>query len=94
MFAAALDGNDRAELIGESTIGRAGVQKLVKLPENRGLWLTYVRYLGPSGKAIHGQGLTPDMEVAEPDVEFGTPAATSDPALDAALGKLAGKKAA
>ncbi|MBA3296905.1 MAG: PDZ domain-containing protein [Acidobacteria bacterium] len=94
VFAAALDGNDRAELIGESTIGRAGVQKLVKLPENRGLWLTYARYLGPSGKAIHGQGLTPDEAVAEPDVEFGAPAATSDPVLDAALGKLAGKKAA
>ena len=32
VFAAALKGNKRAELVGEHTIGRAGVQKLVKLP--------------------------------------------------------------
>lgn len=94
VFAAALDGNNRAELIGESTIGRAGVQKLVRLPENRGLWLTYARYLNPAGKAIHGVGLTPDLEVAEPDVEFGAPAPTTDPVLDAALTRIPRKRAA
>jgi carboxyl-terminal processing protease len=52
LFAAALKGNKRAELIGEHTIGRAGLQKLVKLPENRGLWLTYARYFRPEGKTI------------------------------------------
>lgn len=52
VFAAALNGNKRAELIGEHTIGRAAVQKLVKLPENRGLWLTYARYYRPDGNAI------------------------------------------
>ena len=33
VFAAALDGNKRADLVGEHTIGRAAAQKLVKLPE-------------------------------------------------------------
>src|SRR6185503_5970325 len=47
VFAAALDGNKRADLVGERTLGRAALQKLVKLPENRGLWLTYARYLTP-----------------------------------------------
>jgi len=94
VFASALDGNNRADLIGEHTIGRAGLQKLVKLPENRGLWLTYARYLNPAGKAIHGVGLTPDVEVAEPDVEFGAPASTTDPILDAAVARLTAKKAA
>lgn len=94
VFAAALDGNDRAELIGEHTIGRAALQKLVKLPENRGLWLTYARFLTPSGKSIHGAGLKPDVEVNEPDVEFGAPAPTTDPVLDAALARLAARKAA
>ena len=42
LFTAALNDNNRAELIGERTLGRAGIQKLVKLPEGRGLWLTYV----------------------------------------------------
>lgn len=92
VFAAALDGNKRADLIGEHTLGRAGVQKLVKLPENRGLWLTYAKYLAPGGEPIHGKGLTPDVAVEEPDVEFGAPAPEKDPVLDAALEKL--KKAA
>jgi len=94
VFAAALDGNNRADLIGEHTIGRAGLQKLVKLPENRGLWLTYARYLNPTGKAIHGVGLVPDVPVEEPDVEFGAPAPTTDPILDAAIARITAKKAA
>jgi carboxyl-terminal processing protease len=94
VFAAALDGNNRTELIGEHTIGRAGLQKLVKLPENRGLWLTYARYLNPAGKSIHGVGLAPDVDVQEPDVEFGAPAPATDPILDAAIARLTAKKAA
>ena len=75
MFAAALEGNKRAELVGEHTLGRAGMQKLVQLPENRGLWLTYARYLTPSGESIQGKGLKPDVEVEDTDVtDFGTPA--------------------
>lgn len=88
IFAAALDGNNRAELVGEHTLGRAGVQKLVKLPENRGLWLTYAKYLAPGGDAIQGKGLTPDVPMDEPDVEFGAPAPEKDPVLDAALARL------
>src|SRR3954470_23933246 len=94
VFAAALDGNKRADLVGERTLGRAGMQKLVKLPENRGLWLTYARYLTPSGESIQGKGLKPDVEVEDSDVaEFGAPVADTDPILDAALARAA-KKAA
>ncbi len=87
LFAAALDGNSRADLIGERTLGRAGVQKLVKLPENRALWLTYARYLTPAGQPIHGRGLQPDVVVEEPDVEFGATAPPTDPILDSALAR-------
>ena len=88
VFAAALEGNKRAELVGEHTIGRAAVQKLVKLPENRGLWLTYQRYFHPSGEPLHGPGLKPTVEVAEPDVDFGAPPPAADAILDAALERL------
>jgi carboxyl-terminal processing protease len=44
LFAAALRDNKRADLVGERTLGRAGLQRLVKLPEGRGLWLTYAQY--------------------------------------------------
>ena len=94
IFAAALDGNRRADLVGEHTLGRAAIQKLVKLPENRGLWLTYSRYLTPSGESIQGKGLKPDVEVEDNDVaDFGVAASDTDPILDAALARVA-KKAA
>jgi carboxyl-terminal processing protease len=94
LFAAALSGNKRGDLVGERTLGRAGIQKLVRLPENRGLWLTYARYLTPSGDPIHGKGLKPGVEVEDIDVtEFGAPAPDKDPILDAAIAR-AGKKAA
>jgi carboxyl-terminal processing protease len=94
LFAAALDGNKRAELVGERTLGRAGLQKLVKLPEYRGLWLTYARYLTPDGEPIHGRGLEPDVQVEEPDVEFGAAAPEQDVILDAALERLRTRPAA
>ncbi len=96
VFAAALIDNKRATLVGERTIGRAGLQKLVKLPDGSALWMTWARYMSPSGTAIHGTGLTPSVEVEEPEVEFGQPAPTKDPILDKALEQFtsATKKAA
>ena len=91
LFAAALDGNDRAQLVGERTLGRAGIQKLVKLPESRALWLTYARYLTPKGEPIHGRGLPPDVQVEDPDVEFGAAQGPNDPILDAALERIKAK---
>jgi carboxyl-terminal processing protease len=96
IFTAALSGNKRAEVIGERTNGRAGIQKLVRLPEGHGLWLTYASYLTPTGEAIHEKGLKPSTEVEEPDVEFGSAPdpAKGDPILEKALEKFAVKTAA
>jgi carboxyl-terminal processing protease len=94
VFAAALDGNDRAALIGDRTLGRAGRQRLVKLPDGSGLWLTHVRYLTPKGEQIQEKGLTPDVEVDQPDVDFGAEPPATDATLEKALEYLAQKKAA
>ena len=94
LFASALVGNRRADLIGERTIGRAAQQKLVKLPDGSGLWLTTTRYLTPAGEPLHEKGLEPTVLVDQPDVEFGQPAPTDDPVLDKALERVAAKKAA
>jgi carboxyl-terminal processing protease len=94
LFASALAGNKRAELVGEHTIGRAATQKLIKLPNGSGLWLTTTRYLTPSGTPLHERGLEPSVAVEEPDVEFGQPAPTADPVLEKALERTAQKKAA
>lgn len=94
LFASALAGNQRADLIGERTIGRTAVQKLIKLPDGSGLWLSTMRYLTPSGAPLHEKGLEPTVAVEEPDVEFGAPAPTTDPILDKALEHLGVKQAA
>ena len=73
VFAAALAGNKRATLIGERTLGRAARQKLVRLPDGSALMLTHLIYLTPASVAIHEKGLTPDVAVEQPDVDFGQP---------------------
>jgi len=93
IFVAALTGNKRADTIGEHTIGRAGTQELVKLPDGSALWITSSRYLTPDGKSIQGKGLEPDVAVDQPDGEFGVPQ-QSDPILQKALDRLGVKKAA
>ena len=89
VFAAALEGNGRADLIGTNTLGRAARQRLVKLPDQSGLWLTYLRYLTPSGDPIHEKGLAPDVDVDLPEIEFGAEVPTPDQALQEALEHLA-----
>jgi carboxyl-terminal processing protease len=88
LVVAALEGHKRADIVGERTLGRAGVQKLVRLPDGRGLWLTYQRYVTPDGNAISGHGIAPAQEVDEPDVEWGEPAPAGDPILDAAVARI------
>ena len=93
VFAAALAGNKRAELIGERTIGRTGVQELVKLPDGSALWITSTRYLTPAGAPLQAKGLEPDVAVDQPEGEFGAPA-PADAILQRAIEQLSAKKAA
>jgi carboxyl-terminal processing protease len=85
IFAAALQGNKRAKLVGEPTSGLAGEQKLFRLPAGHGLWMTYRRYLTVAGRPIHGQGLEPDVPVAAPVTEFGETPPATDAVLERAL---------
>jgi carboxyl-terminal processing protease len=94
LFASAVVGNQRADLVGEHTIGRAAQQKLVKLPDGAGLWLSTSRFLTPSGAPLHEKGLEPTVAVDQPEADFGQPAPTTDPILDKALERLNDKKAA
>jgi carboxyl-terminal processing protease len=95
LFASALLDNKRADLIGEHTIGRVAQQKLIRLPDGAGLWLSTSRYLTPNGAPLHEKGLEPTIPVDQPEsVEFGAPPPTTDAMLDKALERLAEKKAA
>ena len=94
LFAAALADNDRAELVGQHTLGRAARQTLVKLPDGSGLLLSSVVYLTPSSAGIHERGLAPDIAVRQPDVEFGATPPAGDATLDRAVEHLAERAAA
>jgi carboxyl-terminal processing protease len=94
VFASALRGNNRAQLIGEHTLGRAAHQHLIKLPDGSGLLITVERYLTPASAQLHEKGLEPDIEVDQPDVDFGSQPPTTDATLQRALQVLAQKKAA
>ncbi|MCC7031954.1 MAG: PDZ domain-containing protein [Acidobacteria bacterium] len=94
LFAGALQGNRRAQVVGERTRGRAGRQKLVKLPDGSGLLLTHLYYLLPGGGAINEKGLVPDIAVEQPAIEFGQAPPAGDPLLEKAIESLTEKKAA
>jgi carboxyl-terminal processing protease len=89
VFAAALAGNGRARLVGQPTAGLAGLQRLVRLPEGHGLWLTYAHYLRADGTPIHQNGLRPDVPVEVASVGFDEARPTTDVVLERALKDLA-----
>ena len=88
LFAAALATNQRATLIGTQSQGQAADQRLVKLPDGSGLWLSWAHYLTPDGEPIHGHGLEPTIIAEEPFVEFGGNPPDDDQGLAKALDYL------
>jgi len=88
LFAAALAGNQRGSLIGERTLGRAAQQRLVRLPDGSAMLLTHLLYLTPGQAVINAKGLSPDISVEQPDIEFGQQAPTPDTTLDRAIEHL------
>jgi carboxyl-terminal processing protease len=92
LFAAALSGNQRATLVGERTIGRAAMQRLVRLSDGSGMLISNAWYLTPSGTPIHEKGLTPAVAVEVPDVDFGNPPPATDAILEKGLEVLGGTK--
>ena len=88
LFAAALALNQRATLIGTQSQGQTADQRLVKLPDGSGLWLSWTHYLTPDGEAIHGYGLEPTIIAEEQFVEFGSNPSDDDQGLARALDYL------
>ncbi|WP_025321588.1 S41 family peptidase [Deferrisoma camini] len=70
-----------ATLVGERTFGKGVAQDVAVLADGSALFVPSLRILLPDGSSWHGQGLTPDREVAEP--EGVTP--DNDPQLEAAI---------
>jgi carboxyl-terminal processing protease len=82
IVAGALQDHERAILIGELTFGKGSVQRPFTLSDGSELRVTIARWFTPNGRAIHGQGLTPDIEVPWPEEELGP---DEDPQLERAI---------
>jgi carboxyl-terminal processing protease len=63
IFAGAIQDNKRGILVGEKTFGKGSVQSVIPLPDGSGLRLTTSKYFTPSGRSIHGVGITPDIVI-------------------------------
>ncbi len=67
VIAGALQDRQAALLVGERTYGKATVQTLEHLTGGGALRLTVAKYLTPSGRDLHGQGLEPDYYLELPE---------------------------
>jgi carboxyl-terminal processing protease len=79
--AGAIQDTERGVLIGTTTLGKGSVQIAHTLSDNSELRVTVARWFTPNGRAIHGEGLEPDIrvEITEEDILAGR-----DPQLDRA----------
>jgi len=82
IVAGALQDHGRAVLIGETTFGKGSVQWPHELSNGAELRVTVARWFTPNDRAIHGEGLEPDIavEITSEDLE-----AERDPQLERAV---------
>jgi len=63
ILAGALQDHGRAKVVGTQSFGKGSVQSIFPLSHNTGIAVTIQKYYTPSGKSIHGKGITPDVVV-------------------------------
>jgi carboxyl-terminal processing protease len=64
IVAGAIQDYDRGILVGETTFGKGSVQQWIPLSSDQGaVRVTIAQWYTPNDRLIHGQGLTPDVEV-------------------------------
>ncbi len=82
IFTAALQDYDKATIMGTTTFGKGIVQVILPLDDGSAVKVTQSQYYTPNGVCIHGEGVTPDIEV-EYDAS-----SENDNQLDAALEQM------
>ncbi len=79
IVAGAVQDRERGIVIGTLTFGKGSVQRIHTLSDSSELRVTIARWFTPNDRAIHGEGLQPDI-VVEPGEDT-----AEDPQLDRAL---------
>ncbi|ARD24378.1 S41 family peptidase [Shewanella japonica] len=65
VLAAALQENNRATLVGETSFGKGTVQSLIPMLEmGNAIKLTIAKYSTPDGNDIHSKGIEPDIKIS------------------------------
>lgn len=65
IVAGALHDGGRAQLVGQQTFGKGSVQLIHELADQSSLHVTNAQWYTPGGQQISGQGLAPDVVIAE-----------------------------
>ncbi len=63
----ALQDHERAQIVGDKTFGKGSVNRLYRLGNGGGLYLTFAKWYTPEGRLIEGNGIEPDHEVTSRD---------------------------
>ena len=77
ILTAALQDNKAGTVIGVATYGKGVTQIVHQFDDGSAVKLTATEYFRPSGKTVHGVGITPDIE-----------ADTEEKVMDAAIKEL------
>lgn len=67
IFAGAIQDFKAGKIVGTQSFGKGIVQQIVSLGDGSAIKLTIEKYYTPSGKNIHGKGITPDVQVEQGD---------------------------
>ena len=62
IVAGALQDQQRAIIMGQTTFGKGSVQTVMKIDDKRGIKLTIAQYMTPKGRRIQALGIKPDIE--------------------------------
>jgi carboxyl-terminal processing protease len=63
VFAAALQANERAFLVGTRTFGKGSIQVVVELSDGSSMRITSSRWVTPGGEMIDGIGIDPEYQI-------------------------------
>lgn len=67
IFAGAVHDHEIATLVGTKTFGKGIVQQTFPFTDGSAIKMTIAKYYTPNGVCIHGEGITPDVEIELPD---------------------------
>lgn len=84
VLAGGLQDNERATLVGETTMGKGTVQSVKQLSFGGGIRYTSAYYLTPKGYEIDEKGITPDVQVAAASSSDGSSDSQKSIAVDTA----------